>query len=46
MNHQDLLSPDLTQSLKPQDVADTVLAALWLPQRAMLSELDIRPTNP
>ncbi|MCX6135256.1 MAG: SDR family NAD(P)-dependent oxidoreductase [Ignavibacteriales bacterium] len=32
--------------LHPQDVADTVLAALMLPERAMVSEIDIRPTNP
>jgi len=31
--------------LHPQDVADTVLAALMLPDRAMVSEIDIRPTN-
>lgn len=32
--------------LHPQDVADTILAALMLPDRAMVSEIDIRPTNP
>ncbi len=32
--------------LQPQDVAETVLAALTLPERAMVSEIDIRPTNP
>ncbi|MEK6755252.1 MAG: SDR family NAD(P)-dependent oxidoreductase [Bacteroidota bacterium] len=32
--------------LHPQDVADTVLAAIMLPERAMVSEIDIRPTNP
>lgn len=32
--------------LNPQDVADAVLAALRLPRGAMLSELDIRPSNP
>ena len=32
--------------LRPEDVADTVLATLTLPDRAMISELDIRPTNP
>jgi 3-oxoacyl-[acyl-carrier protein] reductase len=32
--------------LHPQDVADTVLSALMLPDRAMVSEIDIRPTNP
>jgi 3-oxoacyl-[acyl-carrier protein] reductase len=32
--------------LHPQDVADTVLAAMTMPERAMVSEIDIRPTNP
>ena len=32
--------------LQPEDVAETVLAALLLPERALLSEIDIRPTNP
>lgn len=32
--------------LKPKDVAETCLLAATLPQSAMLSELDIRPTNP
>lgn len=31
--------------LHPQDVADTILSALMLPDRAMVSEIDIRPTN-
>jgi len=32
--------------LRPEDIADTVLAALQLPERALVSELDVRPTNP
>lgn len=32
--------------LQPQDVADTLLAAMRMPERAMVSEIDIRPTNP
>lgn len=32
--------------LQPEDVAATVVAALELPPRALVSELDIRPTNP
>lgn len=32
--------------LSPQDIADTLLAAISLPERAMVSEIDIRPTNP
>ena len=32
--------------LHPQDVADSIVAALMMPDRAMVSEIDIRPTNP
>jgi 3-oxoacyl-[acyl-carrier protein] reductase len=32
--------------LRPEDVADSILHMLQLPQRAMVSEIDIRPTNP
>lgn len=32
--------------LAPEDVADVVLATLRLPPRALVSELDIRPSNP
>jgi NAD(P)-dependent dehydrogenase (short-subunit alcohol dehydrogenase family) len=32
--------------LAPEDVAGAVLGALALPGRAMVSELDLRPTNP
>jgi 3-oxoacyl-[acyl-carrier protein] reductase len=32
--------------LHPEDVAAAVVATLTLPDRAMISELDIRPTNP
>jgi NADP-dependent 3-hydroxy acid dehydrogenase YdfG len=32
--------------LHSEDIADTVVAALQLPDRAMVSEIDIRPTNP
>ncbi len=32
--------------IQPEDVADAILAALQIPQRAMVSEIDIRPTNP
>ena len=37
---------DPSKILRPEDVADTVLAALTLPERALISDLDIRPTNP
>jgi short-subunit dehydrogenase len=32
--------------LAPEDVADATLSALTLPPRALMSEIDIRPTNP
>ncbi len=32
--------------LQPQDVADAVVSVLSLPERALISELDIRPTDP
>jgi NADP-dependent 3-hydroxy acid dehydrogenase YdfG len=41
-----VLSPNIDRILQPEDVAETVLAALAMPERALVSELDIRPTNP
>ncbi len=32
--------------IKPEDVAAAVVSALKMPQRTMISEIDIRPTNP
>ncbi len=32
--------------LQPDDIAETVLGVLRLPRRALVSELDIRPSNP
>jgi NAD(P)-dependent dehydrogenase (short-subunit alcohol dehydrogenase family) len=46
IQHQGMLKPDITRILKPEDVAGSIVAALALPERAMVSELDIRPTNP
>lgn len=46
IRNQQALAPKLDRILQPDDVADTVLAALALPARAMVSELDVRPTNP
>lgn len=40
------LKSNLSRALQPDDVADTVLHALRLPRQAMLSEIDIRPSNP
>ena len=35
-----------TNIIQPQDVAECILTAIKLPQRSMLSEIDLRPTNP
>ena len=46
IHNQGMLHPDVEKILQPEDVADTVVAALALPPRALVSELDLRPTNP
>lgn len=46
MHSQTMLKPNLPKALQPEDIAETVLATLALPTRALVSELDIRPTNP
>ena len=46
LRDQPLLKADPDKILKPEDVASTILHVLELPERALLSELDIRPTNP
>jgi 3-oxoacyl-[acyl-carrier protein] reductase len=43
---QPMLRSDPNRILRPEDIADTILHALLLPARALVSELDIRPTNP
>jgi 3-oxoacyl-[acyl-carrier protein] reductase len=43
---QPMLRAEPTRILRPEDVAETILQALILPPRALVSELDIRPTNP
>ncbi len=43
---QPMLPVNADRILQPEDVANTIVAALELPNRAMVSELDIRPTNP
>ncbi len=39
-------APNRDRILQPEDVAETVVLAATLPKRALLRELDIRPTNP
>ena len=46
IRNQSMLRPDPTKILHAEDVAATVLSALQLPERATVSELDVRPTNP
>ena len=46
LRDQPLLKSDPQRILKPGDVADAIVHAVQLPLRALVSELDIRPTNP
>lgn len=46
MDKQSQMRPNRDRVLQADDVAQAVLGALTLPDRAMLSELDLRPTNP
>ena len=46
MDKQSQMRPNRERVLQPDDVAQAVLGALTLPDRAMLSEFDLRPTNP
>jgi 3-oxoacyl-[acyl-carrier protein] reductase len=46
IRNQDQLSPNLEKILQPEDVAQAVLDALRMPERALVSELDLRPTDP
>jgi 3-oxoacyl-[acyl-carrier protein] reductase len=46
LRDQPLLKADSTRILRPEDVAAMIVHVLELPDRALVSELDIRPTNP
>ncbi|MBA3443601.1 MAG: SDR family NAD(P)-dependent oxidoreductase [Gemmatimonadales bacterium] len=46
LRDQPMLKSEPSRILRPEDVAETILHALTLPERALVSELDIRPTNP
>jgi 3-oxoacyl-[acyl-carrier protein] reductase len=46
LRHQPMVDPAFDRLLRPEDVAETVLHVLRLPARALVSELDVRPTNP
>jgi len=43
---QSMLKSDPMRILKPEDVAEVIVETIKLPTRALVSELDIRPTNP
>ncbi len=40
------MAPRRERALKPEDIANTILHMIQLPQRAMISEIEIRPSNP
>ena len=40
------MSPNRARILSSTDVSDAILGALRLPRRALLSEIDIRPSDP
>ena len=46
LHGQAMLKSDPQRILQPEDVAEAILAAVRLPPRAMVSEIDVRPTNP
>jgi len=46
LRDQAMLKPDHERILRPDDVAASILHVLTLPTGALVSELDIRPTNP
>jgi 3-oxoacyl-[acyl-carrier protein] reductase len=46
LRDQPMLKSDPARILQPEDVAEAILQALRLPERALVSEIDIRPANP
>jgi 3-oxoacyl-[acyl-carrier protein] reductase len=46
LRDQPMLQSDPARILQPEDVAETILHSIRLPDRAMASEIDIRPSNP
>jgi 3-oxoacyl-[acyl-carrier protein] reductase len=46
LQDQPLLKANPERILTPEDVAETILHAVRLPARALLNELEIRPTDP
>ena len=46
LRDQPMLKSDPERILRPEDVAESILHTLHLPLRALVSEVDLRPTNP
>ena len=46
LEHQPLLPANRERILTPEDVAETILHAVRLPGRAVVNEIEIRPTDP
>ena len=46
LQDQPLLQTDPDKILTPEDVAETILCSIRLPQRALVNEIEIRPTDP
>jgi 3-oxoacyl-[acyl-carrier protein] reductase len=46
LRDQPMLKSDPERILQPEDVAEAILHSLRLPDRALVSEVDLRPTNP
>ena len=46
LRDQPMLKSDPDRILRPEDVAESILHTLRLPRRALVSEVDLRPTNP
>jgi 3-oxoacyl-[acyl-carrier protein] reductase len=45
-DHHDTFDPKKERILQSEDVAESIIHMIKLPQRAMVSEIDIRPSNP
>lgn len=46
MRNQEVFNPDFERILTAEDVAATVVDALRLPRRALISEIEVRPASP
>ena len=46
LQDQPLLPANPEKILTPEDVAQTILCSVRLPERALVNEIEIRPTDP